>query len=112
MAQVNVGPLPGIPAITVSAAASSSSTSCTNEEGAISLAYVQVGSFRLSVNVRATPNYTINLGVVKIILNQEIAFNNGIDHGLTVNAADIIIPGVENLVVASSTSDIGNCTLP
>jgi len=36
----------------------------------------------------------------------------GEDQGLTVNAAHIIIPGVADVVVASSESDIFNCPRP
>ena len=58
------------------------------------------------------PNTKIDLGVVKLVLNEQIAFSTP-DDGLTVNAvhvtANVLGLVTANVVVASSESDIGNC---
>ena len=58
------------------------------------------------------PNTTINVGVVKLVLNEQIPFSTP-DDGLTVNAVHVTVNVLglvtANVVVASSESDIGNC---
>jgi hypothetical protein len=58
------------------------------------------------------PNTTINVGAVKLVLNEQIPFSTP-DKGLTVNAvhATVNVPGLAkvDVVVASSESDVGNC---
>ena len=58
------------------------------------------------------PNTTISVGLVTLVLNQQIPVV-GPDHGLLVNAVDVranVLGLVQaNVTVASSESDISNC---
>ncbi len=58
------------------------------------------------------PNTTINVGVVSLVLNEQIPVT-GPDKGLTVNAVHIKVNALGaakvDMILASSESDIGNC---
>jgi hypothetical protein len=103
----------GIPAVTVGAVKSTSTTTCDGSSGTTTIAYLKVGSVVVIAQPTAiAPNTTINVGVVKLVLNEQIAFSTP-DAGLTVNAvhltANVLGLVTANVVVASSESDIGNC---
>jgi hypothetical protein len=57
-------------------------------------------------------NTTIDVGVVSLVLNEQIPFSTP-DDGLTVNAvhvrANVLGLATANVIIASSESDIGNC---
>ena len=102
--------VPGVPTIQIGAVQSVSGTSCAGSAGSASIVYLKVGS-KVVIGTRQVPrpNYTINLGILRIVMNQQIPFT-GADRGLTVNAIHITaLNGAINLIVASATSDIGNC---
>ena len=54
----------------------------------------------------------MNVGVVSLVLNEQIPFSTP-DDGLTVNAVHLSVNvlglATTNIVVASAESDIGNC---
>jgi hypothetical protein len=103
----------GIPTITIRAAQSTSSTTCAGSAGSTTIDYLAVGStVVIAVPTQVAPNTTINVGVVKLVLNEQLPFSTP-DKGLTVNAvhATVNVVGLSkvDLIVASSKSDIGNC---
>ena len=61
------------------------------------------------ISVNPGPNTTVNVLGIKLILNEQIATGTATDHTLTVNAVHVIVPGLLDTVVASSTSDIHGC---
>ena len=102
-----------IPAITVGAVKSTSTTTCDGSSGTTTIAYLKVGAtVVIAQPTNIAPNTTVNVGVVKLVLNEQIPFSTP-DDGLTVNAVHVTagVLGVvtANVVVASSESDIGNC---
>ncbi len=108
VAATNLG-VPLVPVIKIGAAQSSSTTSCTGSSGSSTVASLAVGGVVvISSPTSVKPNTTFNLGVVEIVLNEQVPIT-GTDKGLTVNAVHIIVPGLVNLIVASSSSDIRNC---
>jgi hypothetical protein len=67
-----------------------------------------VAGIPLNINVNPAPNTVVTvLGIITLVLNEQTPVA-GPDQGLTVNALHIEAPGL-NVVLASSTSDIGNC---
>jgi hypothetical protein len=102
-----------VPAITLGAVQSTSTTTCDGSSGTTTIAYLKVGTTVVIAQPTAiAPNTTVNVGVVKLVLNEQIPFSTP-DDGLTVNAVHVTVNvlGVvtANVVVASSESDIGNC---
>jgi hypothetical protein len=102
-----------VPAITLGAVQSTSTTTCAGSSGSTTIAYLKVGSTVVIAQPTAiAPNTTVNVGIVKLVLNEQTAFSTP-DAGLTVNAVHVTVNvlGVvtANVVVASSESDIGNC---
>ena len=103
-----------VPAITLGAVQSTSTTTCAGSSGTTTIAYLKVGSTVVIAKPTAiAPNTTVNVGIVKLVLNEQTAFSTP-DDGLTVNAVHVTVNvlGVvtANVVVASSESDIGNCS--
>ena len=102
-----------VPTITLGAVQSTSTTTCDGSTGTTTIDYLKVGStVVVSQPTSIAPNTTINVGVVKLVLNEQIPFSTP-DDGLTVNGVHVTV-GVlglvtANVVVASSESDIGNC---
>ena len=99
-----------LPTIVVQAVQSTSTTTCAGSSGSVTIAYLAVGGVVLiSKPTPIAPNTGLNVGVVKLVLNQQIPFS-GVDSGLTVNAIAISVNAVNvataNVVIASSTSDI------
>ena len=113
-AGVTVG-APTVPAIAIGAVQSTSATNCFASFGTTTIASLKIGTTTIIASPTSIkPNTTINLGLIKVVLNEQAPLT-GPDHGLVVNAIHITSPGsgtpsLLNLVVASSTSDIGNCT--
>jgi len=102
-----------VPTIALGAAQSTSTTTCDGSSGTTTIAYLKVGAtVVISHPTPIAPNTTVNVGVVKLVLNEQVPFSTP-DDGLTVNAVHVIV-GVlglvtANVVVASSESDIGGC---
>jgi hypothetical protein len=112
VADARVG-IVGIPTITMRAVKSTSTTTCGGSAGTTTIDFLQVGStVVIAVPTQVAPNTTINVGVVKLVLNEQVPFSTP-DKGLTVNAvhATVNAAGVAkvDVIVASSKSDIGNC---
>lgn len=104
---VNVGVL-GLPVIKIGAVQSTSTTSCAGSSGSANIASVTVGGIPVNVNVHPGANTTVSVLGVTLVFNEQIPVT-GPDAGLTVNAVHIKALGLLDVVVASSTSDIGNC---
>jgi hypothetical protein len=105
---VGIGLL-GIPAIQIGAVTSTSHAACTGTSGGASVASITVGGVAVPVSVTPGPNTTVNVLGIKLILNEQIPTDTATDHTLTVNAVHVIVPGLLDTVVASSTSDIHGC---
>jgi uncharacterized repeat protein (TIGR01451 family) len=105
----------GLPVIALQAVASTSRTSCAGSSGSSTIVALSIGGVAVKIPSPLPPNSTINLGVVTLVLNQQIPFSVGGDQGLTVNAIHISVNvplvATANVVVASSTSDIA-CAAP
>jgi hypothetical protein len=105
VANLNVA-VPKFPGIALRTVSAGSGTNCFGSNGSSEIGFLKVGTRTLISNlIHPAPNSTINILGIKIILNQQIP----VPGGLTVNAAHVIIPNVEDIVVASATSDIHNC---
>ncbi len=105
--------VPGIPVITVGAVQSTSSTTCGGSVGTVTIAYLKIGTVTvINHPTPIAPNTTINVGVVKLVLNQQTPFSVP-DQGLQVTAlhATVNVLGLArvDVALASSESDIGNC---
>jgi hypothetical protein len=105
---VGIGIL-GLPAIDIGAVTSTSHMVCAGGTGGTSIAYIKVGGVAVPVSITPGPNTTVNVLGIKLILNEQIATGSATDHTLTVNAVHVIVPGLLDTVVASSTSDIHGC---
>ena len=104
---IGIGVL-GIPAIQIGAVSSSSTTTCSGSTGTATIASVTVGGVPVNVSVKPGANTTVSILGVTLTFNEQIPVT-GPDKGLTVNAVHINALGLLNVIVASSTSDIGNC---
>jgi hypothetical protein len=103
----------GVPAVTLGVVQSTSTTTCAGSSGSTTIAYLKVGTTVVIAKPTAIPpNTTVNVGIVKLVLNEQTAFSTP-DDGLTVNAVHVTVNVLglvtANVVVASSESDIGNC---
>lgn len=112
VAAVAIG-VPDLPVIDLQAVQTNSVTTCLGSLGSTTIAYLKVGStVVISKPTVIAPNTTITVGVVTLVLNQQIPIL-GPDHGLLVNAVDVranVLGLVQaNVTVASSESDIGDC---
>ncbi|MEY9859285.1 hypothetical protein ABH935_004913 [Catenulispora sp. GAS73] len=105
---VGIGLL-GLPAIQIGAVTSTSHTLCSGSAGDATVASITVGGIAVPISVHPGPNTTVNVLGIKLILNEQVATNSATDHSLTVNAVHVIVPGLLDTVVASSTSDIHAC---
>jgi hypothetical protein len=116
VANASIG-IPTIPVIALQAVQSQSTTTCAGSSGSVTIAYLAVGGVVVIKKPTAIkPNTSLNVGVVQLILNQQIPFSTpGGDMGLTVNAIRIKVNALGlatvDVVVASSTSDI-DCASP
>ena len=111
VASVSVGAPAPLPAITVLGAQAKSKTTCAGSAGEVTVLGVRIGSIVLLPSpTKIAPNTTINVGLLKIVFNEQIPLKAP-DHGLTVNAVHITaLGGAVNLIVASAESDISGCT--
>ena len=105
--------IPLVPAITLGAVQSTSTTTCAGSSGSTTIAYLKVGStVVISQPTNIAPNTRISVGIVSLVLNEQIPFSTP-DDGLTVNAVHVRVNVLglvtANVVVASSESDIGGC---
>jgi hypothetical protein len=103
----------GIPVITLQTVKSTSTTTCAGSTGSTTIASLKVGGTVVIAEPTAiAPNTTVNVGVVKLVLNEQVPFSSP-DAGLTVNAVHITVNALglakTNVVLASSESDVGNC---
>ena len=103
----------GVPTITLRVVASASTTTCAGSTGATTIDYLRVGSVVvISQPTQVAPNTGVDVGVVSLLLNEQIHFTSP-DDGLTVNAVHIRVNtlglAAVNVIVASSESDIANC---
>ncbi|ACU74816.1 Ig domain protein group 1 domain protein [Catenulispora acidiphila DSM 44928] len=106
--RVGIGLL-GLPAIQIGAVTSTSHMVCAGGAGGATVASITVGGIAVPVSITPGPNTTVNVLGIKLILNEQIATGSGGDHALTVNAVHVIVPGLLDTIVASSTSDIHGC---
>jgi len=85
-----------------------STSNCSNgSSGTTTIAFLKIGTTTvIDTTGNPTPNTTINLGVVKVVLNEQIPFAGG----LTVNAVHITVGTLLNVIVSSATSDIHDCS--
>lgn len=100
-----------LPAITIGAVHSTSTTSCSGSTGAATIAYLKIGStVVIATPTLVAPNTHVTVGPVSLVLNEQIPGPTG---GLTVNGIHLSVNGgglaQTNLVVASARSGIGNC---
>jgi hypothetical protein len=105
--------IPGIPVISLGAVQSTSTTTCGGSSGTTTIAYLKVGgTVVIAKPTNIAPNTTINVGVVKLVLNEQKVIS-GPDAGLTVNAVHVTVNALglakTDVVLSSSESDIGNC---
>lgn len=112
VASAGIG-LPLVPVISLGAVSSSSITTCAARTGSTTIAFLQVGSIPIiTTPTVVAPNTHVTVGGVSIVLNEQIALN-GPDKGLTVNAVHVTVSipliGGADIVIGSSSSDIGNC---
>ena len=105
---VGIGVL-GLPAIQIGAVTSTSHMVCAGGTGGATVASITVGGVAVPVSVTPGPNTTVTVLGVKLILNEQIPTDTATDHMLTVNAVHVIVPGLLDTIVASSTSDIHGC---
>ncbi|MFD0632609.1 choice-of-anchor P family protein [Catenulispora yoronensis] len=99
----------GLPAIQIGAVTSTSHETCGGGTGDATIASITVGGIAVPVSLHPGPNTVINVLGIKLILNEQIPTDSATDHTLTVNAVHVIVPGLLDTVVASSTSDIHGC---
>jgi len=110
VADATVG-IAGIPTVAIGAVKSTSTTACSGSSGTTTIASIKVGSTVVTIPPNVAPNTVINVGVVRLVLNEQIPFSTP-DDGLTVNAVHVtanVLGVAANVIVASSESDIGNC---
>jgi hypothetical protein len=104
----------GIPTVTMRLIESKSTTTCAGSTGSTTIAYLKVGNTVVIGQPNSpAPNTTVSVGVVSLVLNEQIPFTNRPDDGLTVNAVHLKVNTLGlakvDVIVASSESDIANC---
>ena len=100
--------VPGLPAIDIGVIESSSTTTCGGSEGHTTIASLQLDGSEVLPQDIVPPNTDIPLVIGDLFLNEQIPFTSP-DKGLTVNAVHLAVPGIIDLVLASSESDIKGC---
>jgi hypothetical protein len=98
----------GLPVIKIGMVQSSSTTTCSGSTGSVTIGSVSVGGIPVNVNAHPGANTTITVLGVTLAFNEQTPVI-GADQGLTVNAVHIKALGLLNVVIGSSSSDIGNC---
>jgi hypothetical protein len=108
VSSVQVGLL-GLPVIKGGLIQSNSTTTCAAAVGSTTIGSLQMGGTTVvPAPTAVAPNTTVNVGLVKIIMNEQLAVI-GDDRGLTVNAVHITVPGALDLILASSSSGMRGC---
>jgi hypothetical protein len=107
VAHVTIG-IPGVSLIEISGATASSTSTCGSATGSTSLTLRIAGT---PVTVPTAPNSEIGLpDGTRLIINEQQPVA-GADNGLSVNAVHVIVAGgAGDVVVASATSDVHNCS--
>lgn len=98
----------GLPVIKLGLIQSSSTTSCAGSSGDTVVGSISIGGIPVNVNLHPGPNTTVSVLGITLILNEQVPVT-GADQGLTVNAVHIKALGLLDVILGSSTSDIGNC---
>jgi hypothetical protein len=111
-----------LPSVASSQVTTTSKTTCnastgkTSSVGTTDIVYLKIGGTVIvgagglyAPDTTFTPNFTINLGLAKVVINEQIPITNG----LAVNAVDVTA-GIPNLlttqvIVAHAESDIEGC---
>jgi hypothetical protein len=106
-------PITTLPLIRVGAVQALSQTTCAGSRGSTTIAYLAIGSVVLiNKPTPIKPNTTLNVGVIKLVLNEQKAFTTP-DKGLLVNAIHIKVNALgvakANIVISSAESDISGC---
>jgi hypothetical protein len=98
--------LPGAPVITLRTVSSVSDSTCSGTAAKTEIGGLKIGTVNVISNPTIpAPNTVINLGAVKLVLNEQFA----VPGGELVNAVHLTVGTLENLIIASATSDIHNC---
>lgn len=102
-----------LPTIAIQGVASSSTSGCGGSFGSTTIAYLRIGTTVVIAKPTAiAPNTVVNVGVVKLVLNQQIPDYQSTS-GLTVNAIALTVNALGlaqlNLDVASSQSGVNGC---
>lgn len=101
-----------IPAVTIEGVEARSVTTCAGSIGTTTIGKLKVGGTTVIGSPTAVaPNTAVNLGIVKLVLNEQIPFSTP-DEGLTVNAVHVTINlGITHVdaIVGSAESDIADC---
>jgi hypothetical protein len=100
-----------LPQVTIGSVRSTSTTRCDGSTGAMTIAYLQIGStVVIATPTLVAPNTHVTVGPVSLVLNEQVPGPTG---GLTVNGIHLSVNGgglaQANLVVASARSGIANC---
>jgi hypothetical protein len=98
---------PLMPVIKFGLVQSASQTTCTGSVGSVTIVSLTVNGVPVIVHSPG-PNTTMHLLGITFVLNEQLPVP-GADHGLTVNAVHITIPGTLDLILSSATSDIHDC---
>jgi hypothetical protein len=106
--QATIG-LPGVPVIDVRGLTATSTSRCSGASGNTRLTLTLGGT---PITVPTAPNSRIDLpGGGQLIINEQAPVT-GADHGLTVNAVHVVLPGnLADIVLGSATSAVHNCVL-
>jgi hypothetical protein len=100
----------GVPVVKAWALTSRSTSSCAQAPtGSSSIAKLQIGT--RTYDVSSNPNATIRVSGLTVKLNERLPFTTADGRGLTVNALHVTGSGID-VVVASATSDIHQCSAP
>jgi len=101
--------IPGLPVIDIGVIESSSTTNCAGSVGHTNILSLKLdGEEQLPFEDAFPANTIIPLGIGELRINEQIAIT-GVEKGLTVNAVHLDVPGIIDLVLASSESDISGC---
>ncbi len=98
----------GLPVIKIGLVQSSSTTNCSGSTGSVTIGSVTVGGIPVNVNLHPGANTTVTVLGITLTFNEQTPVT-GADQGLTVTAVHINALGLLNVVIGSSSSDIGNC---
>ena len=102
--------LPGLAPLHVKAVESHALATCLATSGDTTIAMASAdGTAIIPAQIPFLPNTTIDLGVVKLILNEQVSSAGPGGRTLTVNAVHLSVTGLADIFLASSTSEIHNC---